>query len=90
MTHNPFWGKSQGNPKPGCKHCHLISHYVGPAGAPRAAGHTAIESNQRKTVMINIVLALTFTLFAAGLASVPISAAEQEKDSACSRNRRLP
>src|SRR4029079_3091619 len=29
MTHNPFWEKSQGNPKPGCKHCHLISHYVG-------------------------------------------------------------
>jgi len=30
--------------------------------------------------MINIVLALTFTLFAAALASVPVSAAEQEKD----------
>lgn len=30
--------------------------------------------------MINIVLALTFTLFAAALASVPVCAAEQEKD----------
>jgi hypothetical protein len=78
MTHNPFWGKSQGNPKLGCKHCHLISHYVGPRGAPRAPGHAAIDSNQRKTVMINIVLALTLT--ATALASVPVAAAEQEKD----------
>jgi hypothetical protein len=30
--------------------------------------------------MINIVLALTFTLSAAALASAPVSAAEQEKD----------
>ena len=30
--------------------------------------------------MINIVLALTFTLSAAALASAPVPAAEQEKD----------
>ena len=79
MTHNPFWGKSQENPKPGCKHCPLISHYVGPRWrAPRAPGLAVIESNQRKTVMINIVLALTLT--ATALASVPVAAAEQEKD----------
>jgi predicted lipoprotein with Yx(FWY)xxD motif len=47
---------------------------------PASSGHATIESNQRKTVMMNIVLALTLTLSAAALASAPVSAVEQEKD----------
>jgi hypothetical protein len=41
---------------------------------------TAIKSNHRNTIMMNIVLALTLTLSAATLASVPVFAAEQGKD----------
>jgi hypothetical protein len=49
-----------------------------PLARPEPPEHAAIVSNQRKTVMINIVLALTLT--ATALASVPVAAAEQEKD----------
>jgi hypothetical protein len=48
------------------------------AARPNAPSVAAVETNHRKTMMMNTVLALT--LSAALLASVPVYAVEQEKD----------
>jgi hypothetical protein len=45
---------------------------------PNAPSIAAVESNQRKTMMMNTVLALT--LSAAILVSLPVYAVEQQKD----------